>query len=50
MGEVDDLKGYPHPDEEDLFLSEVVCGEHELLYLDSYLQDLFREQNPALLF
>ncbi len=28
--------------EEELFLSEVICGEAELLYLDSYLRDLFR--------
>ena len=27
--------------EEELFLSEVICGEAELLYLDSYLRDLF---------
>lgn len=28
--------------EEELFLSEVICGEAELLYLDCYLKDLFR--------
>jgi hypothetical protein len=42
MGDIDEKKGVPHPDEEDLFLSEVVCGEAELLFLDSYLQDIFR--------
>ena len=41
MGEIDHriLNQYS---EEDLFLSEVVQNDHELLYLDSYLSDLFR--------
>lgn len=27
--------------EEELFLREVICGEADLLYLDSYLKELF---------
>ena len=27
-----------HVCEEDLFLSQVICGDAELLYLDSFLQ------------
>jgi hypothetical protein len=27
--------------EEELFSSEVICGEADLLYLDSYLKELF---------
>ena len=27
-----------HVYEEDLFLSQVICGDAELLYLDSFLQ------------
>lgn len=30
--------------DEELFLSEVVCGDAELLYLDSYLTELFRKE------
>lgn len=45
MGELDDKMGYSCPDEEDLFLSEVICGEHELLFLDSYLRDIFRKHD-----
>lgn len=42
MGDIDEMKGVPLPDEEDLFLNNVVCGEAELLFLDSYLRELFR--------
>ena len=27
--------------DEDLLLEHVVCGEHELLYLDAYLREMF---------
>lgn len=27
--------------EEDMFLEHVVCGEHEILYLDAYLREVF---------
>jgi hypothetical protein len=30
--------------DEELFLSEVACGDAELLYLDSYLTELFRKE------
>lgn len=30
--------------EEDLFMNEVVQGEPDLLYLDSYLKDLLRKR------
>ncbi len=29
-------------DEEDMFMSDVVGDEHELLFLDSYLRESFR--------
>jgi hypothetical protein len=28
-------------EEDDMFLQEVIQGEHELLFLDSYLKDVF---------
>ena len=28
-------------DEEEMFLSHVIQGDHELLYLDTYLRELF---------
>lgn len=41
MGELDNrtLQLYS---EEDLLLNDVVAGDHELLFLDSYLTDLFK--------
>ena len=30
--------------EEDLFLSQVVCGDAELLYLDSFLRTVFNSE------
>lgn len=29
-------------DEEQLFLSEVVQGDHQLLYLDTYLREMYK--------
>ena len=31
-----------HFSDEELFYKEVICGEADLLYLDSYLRDLLR--------
>jgi hypothetical protein len=41
MGEIDNrtLKLFS---EEDLLLNDVVSGDHELLFLDSYLTDIFK--------
>ena len=33
-----------HVGEEDLFLSQVICGDAELLYLDSFLQTLLNSK------
>ena len=33
-----------HVCDEDLFLSQVVCGDAELLYLDSFLQSVLRSE------
>jgi hypothetical protein len=43
MEEIDTYQtSEPHGDEEDtMFLQEVIQGEHELLFLDSYLRDVF---------
>jgi len=30
-------------DEEDMFLQDVIAGDAELLYIDSFLQDTFRK-------
>lgn len=30
--------------DEDLFLSQVICGDAELLYLDSFLQAVLRSE------
>ena len=30
--------------EEDLFLSHVICGDAELLYLDSFLKSIFESE------
>ena len=41
MGEIDNrtLKLFS---EEDLLLNDVVAGDHELLFLDSYLMDILK--------
>jgi hypothetical protein len=36
--EANELRG---DEDEDMFLQEVIQGEHELLYLDSYLKEVF---------
>lgn len=36
-----DTQEFTDHDEEDMFLSEVVGDEHELLAIDSYLRDVF---------
>jgi hypothetical protein len=42
MEELDTYETNERRDEEDeMFLHEVVQGEHELLFLDSYLRDVF---------
>ncbi len=33
-----------HVCEEDLFLSQVICGDAELLYLDSFLHTVLRSE------
>lgn len=33
-----------HVCEEDLFLSQVICGDAELLYLDSFLQSILNSK------
>ncbi len=33
-----------HVYDEDLFLSQVICGDAELLYLDSFLQAVLRSE------
>ena len=33
-------------DDEQLLLSEVICGDAELLYMDSYFRELFLTQMP----
>ena len=33
-----------HVCEEDLFLSQVICGDAELLYLDSFLHTILRSE------
>lgn len=41
MGEFDTKDLYLISDE-DLLLSEVICGDHELLFLDAYLGEILR--------
>lgn len=41
MEEIDE-KALLKIDEEELLMTEVICGEHELLFLDSYLSEVFR--------
>ena len=36
-----DMKGLEGCDEEDLLLRFVICEDHELLYLDTYLRETF---------
>ena len=45
MPEVDtvDVSTYEHDPEHELLLDEVVQNEHDLLYLDSYLKETFRD-------
>lgn len=33
-------------EEEQLFLDQVICGDAELLYMDSYFRELFITQLP----
>ena len=41
MGEFD-TKVLSSVSDEDLLFSEVICGDHELLFLDAYLGDILR--------
>jgi hypothetical protein len=41
MEDLDKNDNYEH-DDETMFLSDVVREDHELLFLDSYLRDVFR--------
>lgn len=41
MEEFDDY-ALQNADEEELFMSGVICGEHELLFLDTWLGEAFR--------
>ena len=45
MGEIDyeEKQNCWTGNEEDMFLEHVVCGEHELLYLDTYLREMFAQ-------
>ncbi len=45
MPEVDtaDVINYEHDHEHDLLLDEVVQEDHDLLYLDTYLKEIFRD-------
>jgi hypothetical protein len=44
MEDVDTQEMTDH-DEDTLFLRDVVEGDHELLYLDSYLKDVFGKES-----
>ena len=33
-----------HVCEEDLFMSQVICGDAELLYLDAFLHSIFNSE------
>jgi hypothetical protein len=41
MGEFD-TKDFCSVSDEDLLFSEVICGDHELLFLDAYLGEILR--------
>ncbi len=41
MDDIDTLDPIEH-EEEDMFLCDVCDGDHELLFLDSYLRESFR--------
>ncbi|MBQ2797235.1 MAG: hypothetical protein IJF01_05850 [Tidjanibacter sp.] len=45
MGELDysEKQNCLSGNEEELFLEHVVCGEHELLYLDTCLREIFAQ-------
>ncbi len=45
MEDVDTLEQNEY-DDETMFLSDVIQEEHELLFLDSYLREAFRERSP----
>lgn len=48
MQEIDTIanSGSQHNEnEEDLFMQHVIDGDHELLYLDTYLKELFSKDN-----
>lgn len=40
MEEIDKLNKQ-HFDDESLLLDEVICGDHELLYIDAILSEIF---------
>lgn len=44
MGEIDKTS-LQHSSDEALLLSDVIAGDHELLFLDSYLQDILGLDN-----
>lgn len=47
MEDFDTLSTFESPlDDEHLLLSEVICGDAELLYMDSYFRELFLTQKP----
>lgn len=41
MEEIDE-KALLNFNDEELLMTGVICGEHELLFLDSYLSEVFR--------
>ena len=41
MEEIDE-KAFQDFSDEELLMTGVICGEHELLYLDTYLSEMFR--------
>ena len=47
MEEFDTLNTFESTfDDEQLLLNEVICGDAELLYMDSYFRELFLTQHP----
>lgn len=44
MGEIDN-RTLQLASDEALLLSDVIAGDHELLFLDSYLMDIFNGDN-----
>ncbi len=44
MEEVDNVETSKGFSDEELFLSEVIRGEADLLYLDSYLKEIFERR------